>query len=81
VKKGLLACPLVLRKRIRAQPQRHMGRLHRLPYHPYKLVVQRFKIGLVSQPDREGFDGLYGIVPPFYRSAYLRKPGFDASVG
>ena len=35
VNKGLLVRLLSLRERIRAQPQRDVGRLHRLPYHPH----------------------------------------------
>ena len=34
---------------IRAQPQRDVGRLHRLPYHPYEVIAQGVQIRLVPE--------------------------------
>ena len=36
---GLLICLLPLLSRLGSQPQRHVGRLHRLPHHPHQLGV------------------------------------------
>jgi hypothetical protein len=47
VNKALLVCLLTLRGRLGAQPQRDVGRLHRLPYHVYQFVVQRLQVRLV----------------------------------
>src|SRR5215213_8076227 len=55
VNKGPLACPLPLLRRLRAQPHRDVGRLHRLPHYSYKLGVQSVEIGLIAQRCREGF--------------------------
>src|SRR5215208_1751108 len=47
VNKALLVCLLTLRGRLGAQPQRDVGRLHRLPYHGYQFVVQRLQVRLL----------------------------------
>src|SRR5215213_8766905 len=43
---------------------RDVGRLHRLPYHPYQLGVQRVEISLVSELGGEGFQGSSRVVLP-----------------
>ena len=40
VNKRLLVRQLALRGLIGAQPQRDVGRLHRLPHHPYEIIAQ-----------------------------------------
>ncbi len=56
VNKALLVCLLILLwRRIGEQPQRDVGRLHSLPYHPHKRGVQRIQICLISELSREGF--------------------------
>ena len=40
---------LSLRTRIGAQPQREMGGLHSLPYHPHQIVAQGIQIRLVTE--------------------------------
>src|SRR5918995_6293275 len=62
-RRGLAVC-LLFRARLRTQPQRDVGWLHRLPYHPYQGVAQGGEICFVAQLDREGFQGLPGIVLP-----------------
>src|SRR5215218_10275103 len=60
--KGLLVRQLTLRGLFGAQPQRDVGGLHRLPYHPHQVVAEGVHVRLVSQLGREGFQGLPGIV-------------------
>jgi hypothetical protein len=45
----------VLRVLMRAQPQRHVGRLHSLRYHAHQIVIQRIEVGLVPELCRELF--------------------------
>jgi hypothetical protein len=47
---------------VRTQPQRDVGRLHRLPYHPYQAVVQRHQVCLVPQSGGETFQRLPRVV-------------------
>src|SRR5215217_4467564 len=44
------------------QPQRDVGRLHRLPNYPHEVVVQGFEVCLVPELGREGFEGLSSVV-------------------
>ena len=60
--KRLLVCPPAFGGRVGTQPQRDVGGLHRLPYHPYQVVAQCLQVGLVPQLGGEGFQGLSGIV-------------------
>src|SRR5215211_5304770 len=46
------------------QPQRHVRRLHRLPYHSHQVVIEGFQICLVPELGREGFKGLPRVVLP-----------------
>src|SRR5215203_4331237 len=62
VNKSLLACLLALPGCIRAQPQRDVGWLHRLPYHPYQIVAQCLKVCFVPELGRECFQGLSRVV-------------------
>src|SRR5215218_2549246 len=39
-----------------------MGRLHRLAYHPYKIMVECFQVRLIPQLRREGFEYLGSVV-------------------
>src|SRR5919107_5742388 len=47
---------------IRAQPQRDVFRLQRLPYHGCKVLVQRRQVCLVAQPGGVRFEGLSRVV-------------------
>jgi hypothetical protein len=49
VNKGLLVRQQALRGLIGAQPQRDVGGLHSLPYHPHQVVAEGFQVGLVAQ--------------------------------
>src|SRR5919112_1895647 len=64
VTKELLLCLLTLRSRLGAQPQRHVRRLHRLPYHPYQVVIEGFQVRLVPELRRECLKGLSSVVLP-----------------
>src|SRR5829696_10575093 len=69
--------PLALSDRLWSQPQRDVGRLHRLPHHAYEVVVQRFDIRLVPEFGGEFFEGLRGLVlAPVNAAVYER---LDAS--
>src|SRR5215210_3474091 len=46
---------LAVSRRIGAQPQRHVGWLHRLPYHPYQVVAQGIQVRLISELGGECF--------------------------
>src|SRR5215207_323170 len=46
------------------EPQRHVRRLHRLPYHSHQVVIEGFQICLVPELGREGFKGLPHVVLP-----------------
>src|SRR5215210_2187289 len=47
----------------RPQPQRGVGRLHRLPHHPDQFPAQGDEIRLVAQPGRETFERPGRVVP------------------
>src|SRR5215203_1291007 len=64
VNKKLLVRQLALRGLVGAQPQRDVGWLHSLPYHPHQVVAQGIQVRLVPELDREGFQGLSGVVLP-----------------
>src|SRR3712207_2737136 len=49
-----------------------MGRLHRFPYHPYKLGVQGVEVRLVPELGREGFQGLSSVVLPSVETAVYK---------
>src|SRR3712207_8639390 len=53
---------VLLRRRIWAQPQRDVDRLHRLSYHPHKLGVQRVQVRLIPELGGEGLEGLGSVV-------------------
>jgi hypothetical protein len=59
-----LLCLLALRSCGGAQPHRHMGGLHGLPYYTHQIIAQRVKVGLVTQLGGEGFQGLPRVVLP-----------------
>ncbi len=44
------------------QPQRGVGRLHRLPHHAYQLAIQRLEVRLIPQFGGEAFERLPRIV-------------------
>ena len=50
----MLVCLFTPRSRIGAQPQGDVGWLHRLPYHPYEVVVQRLLAGLAGVRSASG---------------------------
>jgi hypothetical protein len=56
---------LAFRSSVGAQPERDVGRLHRLPYHARKVVAQRLQVRLVAKPGGEGFEG--------FLASYLRR--------
>jgi hypothetical protein len=58
----VLVYDLALRDFARTQPQRDMGRLHSLPYHPYQFAVQRLQVCLIPQSGRETFERLPRVV-------------------
>src|ERR671911_1823886 len=60
-RRGLAVC-LLFRARLRTQPQRDAGWLHRLPYHPYQVVAQGVEVCFIAQLRRESFKGLRCIV-------------------
>jgi hypothetical protein len=62
VNKALLVCLLIFRISLRAQPQREVGGLHRLLYHPYEVVGQSIEVRLVSQFRGEALQSLPRIV-------------------
>jgi hypothetical protein len=68
---GLLVNLVALWGRHRAQPQRDVGGLHRLPDHPHQFVIQCLQVCLVAQFGGEGFQRLSCIVPAAVRSACL----------
>ena len=49
-------------ERIGTQPQRHVGGLHRLPYHTYRVVAQGVEVCLIPRFGREGGELLAGEV-------------------
>jgi hypothetical protein len=53
-----LVCLLTLRSRLRSQPQRDVGGLHRLPYHTYQIIAECVEVRLIPQLDRECFERL-----------------------
>jgi hypothetical protein len=64
---------LTLLSRLGSQPQRGVGGLHRLPYHPNQVVAQCLQVRFVSYLGREGFQGLSGIVlAPVEATVYER---------
>src|SRR5215210_4374200 len=44
---------VLLHSCVRTQPQRDVGWLHRLPYHPHQIVAQGLKIRLVPELGRK----------------------------
>src|ERR671912_2922592 len=78
VNKAVLVCLLILLwRRIGAQPQRDVGRLHSLPYQPHKLGVQRIQIRLISELGREGFQRLSCVILPAVEAPIYE--GLDAA--
>ena len=59
------------------QPQRDVGRLHRLPYHSHQILLQRLEVRLVPELDGEGFQGLLCVVLPPVEAAV--DEGLDAT--
>jgi hypothetical protein len=53
---------LAFRGPVGAQSEQDVGRLHRLPYHARKVVVQCLEVRLVAKPGVEGFQGLSRVV-------------------
>src|SRR5215211_1678832 len=75
--KKVLMCLLALRSpRVGMQPQRDVRGLHRLPYHPHQILLQRLEVRLVPQLDGEGFQGLPGVVLAAVEAAV--NEGLDA---
>ena len=77
-------CLFALRSRLGAQPQRDVGRLHRLVYHSYEVVAQCIQIRLVSELGRQGFESLSGVVllaveAPVYEGLYATPQGIEES--
>src|SRR5919112_4414350 len=64
---------LVFRRLVGAQPERDVSRLHRLPYHARKVVVQRLQVRLVAKPGREGFQGLPRVVLATVETAVYKR--------
>src|SRR5215218_8736903 len=62
--RSLLVYDLALRGGARTQPQRDVGRLHRLFYHPYQVGVQRLQVCLIPQSGGELFERLSCVVLP-----------------
>jgi hypothetical protein len=60
--RSLLVYDLALRGCARTQPQRDVGRLHGLPYHPYQVGVQRLQVCLIPQSGGELFERLPRVV-------------------
>ncbi len=59
---GLFTRAFTLRRCIWAQPQRYVGRLHRLFYHAHRIIADCVQVSFVAQLGREGFQGLSSIV-------------------
>src|ERR671913_2341395 len=71
--RSLLVYDLALRGCARTQPQRDVGRLHRLFYHPYQVGVQRLQVCLIPQSGGELFERLSCVVlPPVEAAVYER---------
>ena len=64
-----LICLLALRSCIEAQPQRDVGWLHRISYHPYQVIAQRLQVSFVAQLHREPFERLSRVVLPAVEAA------------
>jgi hypothetical protein len=64
---------LAIRGPVGTQPERDVGRLHRLPYHTSKIVVQRLQVCLVAKPGGEGFQGLSCVVLPAVETAVDKR--------
>jgi hypothetical protein len=65
-----------------AQPQREVGWLHSLPYHPHQIVAQGVEVRLVPELGREGFQGLPRVVlptveAPIYERLYAPPQGSE----
>src|SRR5919112_3940008 len=54
---------------IGAQPQRDVGRLHRLPHYVHQFVIQRLQVRLIPQLCSEGLQGLSCIILPAVEAA------------
>src|SRR5919112_3143080 len=82
---------------IGAQPQRDVGRLHRLPHYVHQFVIQSLQVRLIPQLCSEGLQGLSCIIlpaveaavnealhPPTQRveqSGYGERGGYDSQGG
>jgi hypothetical protein len=62
VRNSLLLYPLTISRPVGAQPQGDLGRLHRLPYHPYQIIAKCVQVCFFAQLGRESFQGLSRVL-------------------